>query len=528
MKKLILLTVLFAATTAMAQETYWQQYLRYSINATLNDQDKTITGAETIVYKNNSPETLSYIWFHIYPNAYKDQSTALFQQINNDPDRKDKIKKYSGGSITNLAFTVNGMPAKTEAHPKLQYIDIIKVVLNQPLQPGDSVTIATPFKVQLPSYFSRSGFADGEFMACQWYPKPAVFDKNGWHEMPYLDMGEFYSEYASYKVNITLPSDYVVAATGILNTPAEAELYKAAGSYNTANPKNKNPRLYQPLSAKTKTLSYYADSVPDFAWFADKNLVIQYDTILLASGKIIDAYTYYHTSKNTPWTSSINFVKDAVHHYSNWIGEYAYPVVQAVEGPKNNSSGGMEYPMVTLITSPDAKPETLDAVITHEVGHNWFMSMLGTNERDHAWMDEGLNSYYQFRYEAEKYRINSVFGNEIPSDVKKLDEAGFQATVYNAMAGIPAKAAIETPSSAFTSGQDYAITAYVKTAEWMYLLEQNIGLEKVDLAFQNYFKLWKFKHPQPSDMKAAFEQSFDGNLKGFFDLLNKEGSLLQQ
>ena len=304
-------------------------------------------------------------------------------------------------------------------------------------------------------------------------------------------------------------------------------MYTAAGSYSTANPKNKNPRLYEPSSQKTKTLNYYADSVPDFAWFADKNLVIQYDTIRLASGKIIDAYTYYHTSKNTPWTSSINFVKDAVHHYSNWIGEYAYPVVQAIEGPKNNSSGGMEYPMVTLITSPDAKPETLDAVITHEVGHNWFMSMLGTNERDHAWMDEGLNSYFQFRYEAEKYRINSIFGDKIPSDVKKLDEANFQATVYNAMAGIPAKTAIETPSSAFTDGQDYAITAYIKTAEWMYLLEQNIGLEKVDLAFQNYFKLWKFKHPQPSDMKAAFEQSFDGNLKGFFELLNKEGSLLQ-
>ena len=193
MRKLILLLALFAATSVMAQEPYWQQYLRYSINATLNDQDKTITGAETIIYKNNSPETLSYIWFHIYPNAYKDQSTALFQQINNDPDRRDKIKKYSGGSISNLAFTVNGMPAETEAHPRLQYTDIIKVVLNQPLLPGDSVTIATPFKVQLPSYFSRSGFADGEFMACQWYPKPAVFDKDGWHEMPYLDMGEFYS-----------------------------------------------------------------------------------------------------------------------------------------------------------------------------------------------------------------------------------------------------------------------------------------------------------------------------------------------
>ena len=526
MKKIILLLALLAGKYSIAQNTYWQQYLHYAINAQLNDGDKTITGSETIVYKNNSPQTLTYIWFHIYPNAYKDQTTALFQQINNDPERKNKIKRYTRGFITGLAFTANGTTAKTEPHPNLQYADIIKVVLNKPLLPGDSVTIATPFTVQLPSYFSRSGFSDGEFMACQWYPKPAVFDKDGWHEMPYLDMGEFYSEYASYKVNLTLPSDYVVAATGVLTTPTEAALYKSIGSYNTANPDNKNPRLYSPSSETTKTLSYYADSVPDFAWFADKKLVIQYDTVQLPSGKITEAYTYYHKNKNTPWTSSIAFVKDAVHHYSNWIGEYAYPVVQAVEGPKNNSSGGMEYPMVTLITSPDAKPETLDAVIAHEVGHNWFMSMLGTNERDHAWMDEGLNSYFQFRYEAEKYRVNSVFGDKIPARVKKMNETDFQTIVYQAMEKIPVPAAIETPSGSFANSQDYALTVYVKPAEWMYLLEKTIGRENVDTAFQNYFKRWKFKHPQPSDMKAAFEQSVNGGLQTFFELLNKEGALL--
>lgn len=520
--------LIFVGKYSIAQNTYWQQYLHYSIDAQLNDQEKTITGSETIVYKNNSPDTLSYIWFHIYPNAYKDESTALFQQITNDPDRKDKIKKYTPGFITNLAFMVNGMDAKTEPHPNQQYIDIIKIVLPQPLLPGDSVAIATPFKVQLPSYFSRSGFADGEFMACQWYPKPAVFDKDGWHEMPYLDMGEFYSDYASYKVNITLPAEYVVSATGVLQTAPESESYKSIGRYNAANPGDKNPRMYKATSAgQNKTLSYYADSVPDFAWFADKKFVIQYDTIQLAPGKIVDAFTFYHENKNTPWSNSIGFVKDAVHHYSQWIGGYAYPLVQAVEGPKNNSSGGMEYPTVTLITSPDAKPETLDAVITHEVGHNWFMAMLGTNERDHAWMDEGLDSYYQFRYEAEKYRINSVFGDKIPAEVKKLDEAGFQATVYAAMGNIPVDSAVETTSANFKTSQDYALTIYVKTAEWMYLLEKTVGMGKVDSAFKNYFNLWKFKHPQPSDMKVAFEQSLNGSLKTFFDLLNKHGKLVE-
>lgn len=511
-----------------AQNGYWQQYLHYTIDVQLNEAEKSISGSETLVYKNNSPQALSYIWFHVYPNAYRDKTTALFTQLKKDLTRQEKLKNFTGGFISNLAFTVNGTAVKTEPHSNPQYIDIIKVVLPQPLQSGDSITIATPFKVQLPPYFSRSGFADGEFMVCQWYPKPAVFDKDGWHEMPYLDMGEFYSEYASYNVHITLPAQYVVSATGVLQTAGEADAYKSAGGYNVLHHEDGKVRLYSPvLSQQTKTLSYFADSVPDFAWFADKDFIIGYDTMRLPSGKITEVFTWYHSRSASLWANSIEYVKDAVRHYDSWVGEYAYPVVQAVEGTKNSSSGGMEYPTVTLITSPEAKPETLDAVIAHEVGHNWFMSMLGTNERTHPWMDEGLNSYYQFRYEAEKYRTNSVFGNKLPDDVKKLDEENFQQVIYKAMSQIPVKPALETPSAGFEGSEEYALTAYVKTAEWMYLLENAVGRETVDKAFQNYFAIWKFKHPQPLDMKAAFEQVIKGSLNQFFSLLKKEGALVK-
>jgi aminopeptidase N len=527
MKKFVLVFLIFISISSIAQNSYWQQYLHYSIKAQLNDKEKSVSGSETIIYKNNSPETLNYIWFHIYPNAYKDQSTALFQQIKNDPQRKDKLKKPTSGYISNLAFTVDGMKATIQPHENPQYIDVTKVVLPKPLLPGDSATIATPFKVQLPSYFSRSGFADGEFMVCQWYPKPAVFDKDGWHEMPYLDMGEFYSEYASYKVDITLPSQFVVSATGVLQTPAEASAYKTIGAFNATHKKESKPQLYSPVSPANKTLTYYADSVPDFAWFADKSFIVEYDTMQLTSGKVIDAFTFYHNNENTVWSNSIDYVKDAVRHYSGWIGEYAYPIVQAVEGPKNNSSGGMEYPTVTLITSPDAKPQTLDAVIAHEVGHNWFMSMLGSNERIYPWMDEGMNSYYQFRYEAEKYRANSVFGDRIPPSIKQLDEPRFQAALYNAMRALPIQPALATPSANYQSSEDYGLTSYVKAAEWMNLLEQSAGREKVDEAFQRYFTLWKFKHPQPADMKAAFEQAIGASLDKFFALLNKEGKLAE-
>ncbi len=524
MKNTLFIIFLFLTSTSKAQSGYWQQYLHYSIDVKLNDKEKSITCSETIIYKNNSPHTLKCIWFHIYPNAYKDKTTAFSQQLLNDPAQKSKLcKKCLGGFINGLNFKVNGIEAKTEAHP--QYIDIIKVILPHPLGPHDSVTISTPFKVILPYYFSRSGYTKDEFMICQWYPKPAVFDKNGWHEMPYLDTGEFYSEYASYNVNITLPSEYVVGATGILQDGSESTAYKTLGVYNNTH-RERKPKMYQPLSVDPyKTLHYHADSVPDFAWFADKKFVIAYDTMKLSSGKVIDVFTFY---KSSAWANGIDYIKDAVKHYSNWIGEYDYPVVQAVEGPgKGWEEDGMEYPTITLISMSNADSRTLDDVITHEVGHNWFMAMLGTNQRDFAWMDEGLNTYFEYRYMAEKYRSNDYFTPEQNPKLKYLDEKNFLASVYRGLLLMPIYPAISTPSESFKNSDNYFLTEYQKAAAWVYLLEAAIGESRVDKAFQYYFHLWKFKHPQPEDLKEAFEHPIHKSLNDYFGLLYKKGRLVK-
>lgn len=525
MKIFSLLLLLFTFIQTKAQQNYWQQQLRYDIKAELDDAEKSITGFETVVYKNNSAATLNFIWFHIWGNAYKNKNTALMQQILTDESRSKKAKDFGEGSMDGFDFKINGQAAKTEAHPNPLYIDIIKLVLNRPLNPGDSVIITTPFKLMLPPYFSRSGYADGEFMACQWYPKPAVFDKDGWHEFPYLDMGEFYSEYGNYNVSITLPAEYIVSATGVLQTKAELDEYKKLGAENVANRDGK-PVEYKTADKKAKkTLHYTAENVPDFAWFADKDFVIQYDTIQLG-GNVIDAFSFYHNKRKTIWNNSMDYIKDGVKKYSGWIGDYDYPVVQVVEGPKNNSSGGMEYPMVTLITSPDAKVETLDAVIAHEIGHNWFMSMLGSNERKHTWMDEGLNSYFQFRYEAEKYRSNAVFGDAIPKEFKTMPADEFLKTIYDVISkNIPMQSAMDIPADKFPNSNEYGLISYVKTALWMYMLETAVGWDKVQLAVQNYFTKWKNKHPQPADMQAAFEEVIGGKLNTFFGLTKKEGKL---
>ncbi|MCH5683658.1 hypothetical protein LWM68_04880 [Niabella sp. W65] len=174
---LSLFLLLTFTTTTFAQDGYWQQHLDYKIDVALDDKNNSLKGNVNIVYKNNSPETLNFIWFHIWPNAYKNDSTALFQQLRNDPTSEEDLTKITRGEIDGLNFKVDGKIAKTEPHSNPNYIDIIKVVLPKSLKPGESATISTDFLVKLPSYFSRSGFADGQYMATQWYPKPAVFDK---------------------------------------------------------------------------------------------------------------------------------------------------------------------------------------------------------------------------------------------------------------------------------------------------------------------------------------------------------------
>jgi len=507
---------------SQAQQTYWQQEVNYSIQVSLNDQQHSLNGKTIIEYINHSPDTLSFIWFHIWPNAYRNDQTALTKQLKTDKENKKNLKKKEIGWIDSLNFTIEGKTVTVEPHP--EFIDVIKIILPKPLLPEQQISISTPFFVKLPSYYSRSGHDGQQYMICQWYPKPAVYDKKGWHAMPYLDQGEFYSEFGSFKVDITIPSEYVIGATGTLQNKEEYEKYKSIGSTNYLNREKGRAQSYvTDKPGQLKTLSYIAENVHDFAWFADKDFVIQFDTLQLASGRIMEAFTFYQPNGNKEWRNSISFVEDAVTYYSNWIGEYPYPVAQAVEGPKNQSSGGMEYPMITLITSPGADKESLDGVITHEVGHNWFYGILGSNERDQPWMDEGLNTYYQFRYEAIKYRSNGVFGDMIPKNLKDLSVSDFQARIYSILNSLPAQKPIFTSSTGFPNKEEYGNVVYLKTAIWFFIVENAIGQDKLDKGMKEYFEKWKFKHPSPEDLKEALEKSSGLGLTELFELLNKVG-----
>lgn len=521
MKRLLVFVVSFLNAFAIyAQDSsYWQQEVHYKIDVTLDDKQHLLNGKLDLNYINKSPDTLKYIWFHIWPNAYSSEKTALAKQLKARKDGK-KFSEQEKGFIKDLSFTSDNKTLKTE--PDRENPDIVKVLLNDALKPGASINISTPFTVKLPGYFSRSGFYEDQYMITQWYPKPAVYDKNGWHQFPYLDQGEFFSEFGTFDVQISLPAQYVVGATGILQTKEELDLYKKLGEENRKDTLNYD--LYKSSSSGNKTLRYTAENVHDFAWFADRNFVIQYDTLQIETGKTIDVFSYFQPDGNSNWSTSTVFLKDAVKYYSQWIGNYPYPTVAAVEGPANQSSGGMEYPMITLITQPDSDAEGLDAVITHEVGHNWFQGILGSNEREYPWMDEGFNTFFEFLYEAVKYKSNSIFGASIPNEVKQLPTLDFLDRIYNAVNSFAINKKINTNSTGFKNEEEYGMTAYLKTATWMFILLQSIGNEAFFKGMNSYYEEWKFKHPYPQDFKRVFEKAAGRNLDEVFNLLNKEGS----
>ncbi len=531
MKRFLLLIILFYCLlpTAYCQlSSYWQQQVNYKIDVTLNDADNTLDGFVKMDYHNNSPDTLYFIWIHLWPNAFKNDKTAFTDQdLENGSTDFYFSNADKRGYINRLDFKVNGEVAKTTDHP--QHQDIIKLILPKPIAPKGSAKIETPFHVKLPYNFSRGGHIDQAYHITQWYPKPAVYDRKGWHPMPYLDQGEFYAEFGNYEVQITLPDNYVVAATGDLQQASEIEWLKNKKPFSR-EPKTKKQTQtgkkvvkenVAPSSSKTKTLQYTQTNVHDFAWFADKTYTVKTDTLKLPSGKIIAANVFYYSENSKNWANSIAMIKRAILTKSQWLGEYPYNVVSVVDG---GNGGGMEYPTITLLDDGGSE-KMLDFVINHEVGHNWFQAILGTNERTHPWMDEGMNTYYDNRYSLQQYGNTNIdiiqtkskfINNRLPDDI--------QHTLLQTVTAIKKDQPIETVSEKF-SAFNYNMVAYIKTGDWMKLLEDELGKEVFDKAMQEYYKRWQFKHPYPEDFKKVVEEVSGKNVDAAFSLLNKKGEL---
>ena len=521
--RLLFSFLLLALFNNSFSQSYWQQEVNYTISVRLDDKNHIIRGVEEFEYINNSPSTLDKIYVHLWANAYKNENTALAKQLykNGETELKfgaDSIKGY----IDSLNFQSNGQQLKWELDA--EHIDIAVIYLPQPLKSGEKITISTPFKVKIPSgSISRLGHIGQSYQITQWYPKPAVFDKNGWNQMPYLNQGEFYSEYGSYDVSITLPKNYVVGSTGDLQTESEIEFLKNKAIETEKNSgsfsKNDKERMKFPASdLEFKTIRYKQSKVHDFAWFADKRyLVLKGEVKLPHSERYVTSWAMFTPQNAELWQRAIEYINDGTYYYSLWNGDYPYNQVTAVDGTIS-AGGGMEYPNVTVIGSV-GNARSLETVIVHEVGHNWFYGVLGSNERVHGWMDEGMNTLNEVRYMQTKYPNNSFTSEQIAGRFIHMDNLDYRAQgdyLYKVLAHFGADQPIETHSEEFTSA-NYGLIMYQKTGLVFYYLKDYLGDELFNKCMEAYFDEWKFKHPQPEDMRKTLERVSGKKLDWLFE-----------
>jgi hypothetical protein len=514
---LLFITINLCITDVDAQEkralkqSAWQQQVAYTIDVKLNDISNELHGNETIRYTNNAPQALDTIYMHLWPNAYKNNETAFAkQQLKNGKTDFHFAEETDRGWIDSLLFKINGDPIKWQLTGD---IDIAILIPDKPIKQGETIIISTPFKVKIPKVFSRLGHENQLYCITQWYPKPAVYDVNGWNPMPYLDQGEFYSEFGSFDVRISVPENYLVAATGNLtNTDELIKLFDLSKKkFTSAKGKTASPE--NPPSATTyKTLRYLQDSIHDFAWFCDKRFKLERSEVVLPhSGRKVTTWFY----SSNPKKSVVHWVDSAILFYSAHVGEYPFAQATGVYTPLL-AGGGMEYPTITNMSTVERQ------VIVHEVGHNWFYGILGNNERLYPWMDESFNNYYETRSAYQKkvpthdgISLSNLKGNNLEEEFSGLN---FYQLHHAMHARLNDDQPVNLKSDSF-SNENYGAMVYAKGTLNMMHLNQYLGDSLFDSMMKAYYEKWKFKHPLPDDFREHAETFTGKNLGWFFDVL---------
>jgi hypothetical protein len=507
----------------VSSQGYFQQKVNYEIHVTLNDRNHELYGSESLEYINNSPDTLGFLYFHLWPNAYSSNNTELGKELFR---RDGKSKLFNDpelrGYIDSLNFGVEGQHIKwylLEGYP-----DICKLILNNPLRPGDSINITTPFHLKIPEgVTSRLGHIGESYQISQWYPKPAVYDRSGWHQMPYLDQGEFYSEFGSFDVSITLPVNYVVGATGTLQNEEEKQwLNKLSADTAWLRIPDYVNLDFPPSSKEMKTLRFTESNIHDFAWFADKRFhVLKGKVKLPESGREVTSWAMFTNEEAYLWRKSVSYINNALLYFSKWNGDYPYNNFTAVQSAINAGSG-MEYPELTVIGLA-GDPYLLDDVICHEICHSWFYSALGSDERRNPYLDESITSanesrYMKLRYPGKKLWELSLKNRKVANffHADKLPAELIQETEWL----IPARNNLEQSINLAApeySINNYETVIYSKAALGFNYLRAYLGDSLYDSSMHDYYRLWKNKHPGPEDLRAIFESHTKKDLKWFFD-----------
>jgi peptidase M1-like protein len=498
--------------SGMAGPRYWQQRADYTIRAALDTVTHTVSGRETLRYANNSPDTLRYVWLQVDQNIYREDSRGA---AINPADARWAARGFEGGVTISRFDAVRAVAGRAAAPVALHNTangTLLRAELDRPLPPGGTATWDIEFKFQVPEHGSdRMGRAQygGHWLyeIAQWYPRMAVYDDvRGWNTEQYLGQGEFYLEYGDIDFTLTVPRSFVVAGSGtLLNplevlTPTERErLARARTADSTvaiiARAEAGNAATRPAGVSPTLSWHFSAKNVRDVAWAAAPNFVwdaSSWDGILMQS--------YYAPDANADWSNSTAYVRHTIKHYSEKWFHYPYPTAINIAGPV----GGMEYPMI-VFCGAGAGGRGLFGVTTHELGHQWFPMIVGSNERLYAWQDEGFNTFINIYSGLAFYRDTTPIGASGNAD----QFAQFAATGRDVPQLLPADR---------ISGNLLGVAGYFKPGIGLYLLRHHIleDTTRFDAAFREYIRRWAFKHPTPADFFRTMNDALGEDLSWFW------------
>lgn len=486
---------------------YWQQQVDYVIEASLDEKTLEVTGSEKITYTNNSPDRLEYLWIHLEQNVFRPDSHGSLMRENEG--RFGNRNPFSGG-VRISSCKIAGRDTPIAIYDTIGRIDLPAPVAAK----GGRVEVEISWTFAVPTHGAdRMGIFDSEtgpvFEVAQWFPAVAVYDDvHGWNTLPYLGQGEFYTNFGDFDVSLTVPRSHIVAATGELQNPEEVltatqqnrltDAMASAGTVVIRGAEEVNDPSSRPPGDAPLTWRFKSRSTRTFAWASSAAYLWDGAHIDWGDGTGVLVQSVYPPEAQPLWgDKSTQMLKFAIEHYSKKWFRYPYPVATNVNG----IVGGMEYPMI-IFCSERKDERGLFGVTSHEIGHNWFPMTVNTDERRHAWMDEGFDSFINVYAEQEYYPD--------PARTRRAgrDAAGGMQAANRQPIAMPADQILPWALGTLQYG---------KTASGLLILREYIlGPERFDAAFRHYIKAWAFKSPQPADFFRCMEDASGMDLSWFW------------